>query len=51
MAAFYSGKALWGVPRAVERGAIASNAGVLFIHTGGLPGLLAQGEELREALG
>ena len=47
----YSGKALYGVARAVERGDITSDANVLFIHTGGLPGLLAQGEELREALG
>ncbi len=47
----YSGKALWGVARAVERGEISADANVLFIHTGGLPGLLAQGEELREALG
>lgn len=47
----YSGKALWGVARAVERGDIARDANVLFIHTGGLPGLLAQGEELHEALG
>lgn len=46
----YSGKALWGVARAVERGDIAPDANVLFLHTGGLPGLLAQGEELREAL-
>lgn len=46
----YSGKALWGVAQAVERGEIAREANVLFVHTGGLPGLLAQGEELREAL-
>ena len=47
----YSGKALWGVAQAIERGAIARDANVLFIHTGGLPGLLAQGDDLREALG
>ena len=47
----YSGKALWGVARAVARGDLSPDANVLFIHTGGLPGLLAQGEELREALG
>ncbi|MBX3220704.1 MAG: pyridoxal-phosphate dependent enzyme [Labilithrix sp.] len=46
----YTGKAMWGLARAVERGDIAADANVLFIHTGGLPGLLAQGEELREAL-
>lgn len=47
----YSGKALFGVAKAVARGEIHADARVLFIHTGGLPGLLAQGEELREALG
>ena len=46
----YTGKAIWGVARAVERGDIAPDANVLFLHTGGLPGLLAQGEELRDAL-
>ncbi|MDB4995002.1 MAG: putative pyridoxal phosphate-dependent deaminase [Myxococcaceae bacterium] len=38
----YTGKALFGVVRAVERGEIAKGARVLFVHTGGLPGLLAQ---------
>jgi D-cysteine desulfhydrase len=47
----YSGKALWGVARAVERGEISREANVLFLHTGGLPGLLAQGAELKDALG
>jgi D-cysteine desulfhydrase len=47
----YTGKAIWGVARAVERGDISAEANVLFLHTGGLPGLLAQGEDLREALG
>jgi len=47
----YSGKALFGLAAAIGRGEIASNARVLFIHTGGLPGLLAQGEELRDAIG
>jgi D-cysteine desulfhydrase len=47
----YTGKALFGLAKAVERGEIAQGARVLFLHTGGLPGLLAQGEELREALG
>ena len=46
----YTGKALFGLARAVERGEIAAGARVLFLHTGGLPGLLAQGEDLREAL-
>ena len=46
----YSGKALYGVAQAVEQGRIAKNANVLFLHTGGLPGLLAQGESLRDVL-
>jgi D-cysteine desulfhydrase len=47
----YTGKALFGLAKAIERGAIARSARVLFLHTGGLPGLLAQGEDLRGALG
>jgi D-cysteine desulfhydrase len=47
----YTGKALYGVAQAVARGDIGRGARVLFVHTGGLPGLLAQGEELRGALG
>jgi D-cysteine desulfhydrase len=47
----YTGKALFGVAKAVERGEIKPGARVLFLHTGGLPGLLAQGEELRDAVG
>ena len=43
----YTGKALFGLAKAVERGEIARSARVLFLHTGGLPGLLAQGEDLR----
>jgi D-cysteine desulfhydrase len=46
----YTGKALWGVAKAIERGEIARGAEVLFLHTGGLPGLLAQGDELRDQL-
>jgi D-cysteine desulfhydrase len=46
----YTGKALFGVAAAVRRGEIDSEANVLFVHTGGLPGLLAQGEELAAAL-
>jgi D-cysteine desulfhydrase len=46
----YTGKALFGLAQAVERGEISANARVLFLHTGGLPGLLAQGEDLRAAL-
>jgi D-cysteine desulfhydrase len=46
----YTGKALFGLTQAVERGEIAAGARILFLHTGGLPGLLAQGEDLRDAL-
>lgn len=46
----YTGKALFGVAKAVARGEIRKGARVLFLHTGGLPGLLAQGGELGEAL-
>jgi D-cysteine desulfhydrase len=46
----YTGKALFGLAAAIERGEIARGARVLFLHTGGLPGLLAQGEDLRAAL-
>jgi D-cysteine desulfhydrase len=46
----YTGKALYGVAEAVRRGDIPRGARVLFIHTGGLPGLLAQGAELDSAL-
>jgi D-cysteine desulfhydrase len=40
----YCGKAMHGLKAAVERGDIAAGARVLFVHTGGLPGLLAQGD-------
>ncbi len=40
----YTGKAMHGLRQAVERGDIARGARVLFLHTGGLPGLLAQGD-------
>lgn len=46
----YTGKALFGVAQAVSRGEIRRGSKVLFIHTGGLPGLLAQGEGLRDAI-
>jgi D-cysteine desulfhydrase len=39
----YTGKAMHGLKQAVERGDVARGARVLFLHTGGLPGLLAQG--------
>jgi D-cysteine desulfhydrase len=46
----YTGKALFGLARAAERGDVPEGAKVLFLHTGGLPGLLAQGGELAEEL-
>jgi D-cysteine desulfhydrase len=46
----YTGKALFGLAQAVERGEIREGSRVLFLHTGGLPGLLAQGDALRDAL-
>jgi D-cysteine desulfhydrase len=47
----YTGKALFGVAQAIASGDLRRGARVLFVHTGGLPGLLAQGDELRDALG
>jgi D-cysteine desulfhydrase len=41
----YSGKALYGLAQMTEK-----PARILFIHTGGLPGLLAQATELEEVL-
>jgi D-cysteine desulfhydrase len=46
----YTGKALFGLERALAKGAIRSGARVLFLHTGGLPGLLAEGEAFVEEL-
>ncbi len=45
----YTGKALYGLAQAVERGDVPRGARVVFLHTGGLPGLLAAGDELAEA--
>jgi D-cysteine desulfhydrase len=42
----YTGKALFGLQEAVKRGELSAASTVLFLHTGGLPGLLAQGGEL-----
>jgi D-cysteine desulfhydrase len=46
----YTGKAFSGLWDLVDRGVVPRGARVLFLHTGGLPGLIAQGEELRDAL-
>ncbi len=46
----YTGKAFFGLASAVQRGKVAVGARVLFIHTGGLPGLLAEAESFREVV-
>jgi D-cysteine desulfhydrase len=46
----YTGKAVHGLAAAVERGDVARGSRVLFLHTGGLPGLLAEGEAFRDEL-
>jgi len=46
----YTGKALFGLARAVDRGDVPRGSRVLFLHTGGLPGLLAEGDAFRETL-
>jgi D-cysteine desulfhydrase len=46
----YTGKALFSLAEAVKRGEIARGARVLFLHTGGLPGLLAQGDAFEAEL-
>jgi D-cysteine desulfhydrase len=40
----YTGKAMYGLKQAVKRGDVKRGSRVLFLHTGGLPGLLAQGD-------
>ena len=40
----YTGKAMHGLRGAVHRGDVPRGARVLFLHTGGLPGLLAQAD-------
>ena len=47
----YTGKAMHGLKQAVQRGDVARGARVLFLHTGGLPGLLAQGDAFAAQLG
>jgi D-cysteine desulfhydrase len=41
----YTGKAMHALAQAVLRGELARGSRVLFLHTGGLPGLLAQAPE------
>jgi D-cysteine desulfhydrase len=40
----YTGKAMHALANAITRGDVARGSRVLFVHTGGLPGLLAQGD-------
>jgi D-cysteine desulfhydrase len=40
----YTGKAMHALANAITRGEVARGSRVLFVHTGGLPGLLAQGD-------
>jgi D-cysteine desulfhydrase len=47
----YTGKAMHGLLQAVQRGQVSRGARVLFLHTGGLPGLLAQGDAFGTELG
>jgi D-cysteine desulfhydrase len=47
----YTGKAMHGLFLAVGRGDVPRGSRVLFLHTGGLPGLLAQGEAFAAELG
>ncbi len=46
----YTGKAFHGLKRCRDLGELGGGR-VLFLHTGGVPGLLAQAEDLRGALG
>ena len=47
----YTGKAFAGLVGMVDRGELPKGARVLFLHTGGLPGLLAQGETFAGEVG
>ncbi|MDP9148659.1 MAG: pyridoxal-phosphate dependent enzyme, partial [Myxococcota bacterium] len=47
----YTGKAMHGLRSAVARGDVPRGSRVLFLHTGGLPGLLADGDAFRAELG
>jgi D-cysteine desulfhydrase len=46
----YTGKAMHGLAELIHRDGAMVGKRVLFIHTGGLPGLLAQGEEFERCL-
>ena len=46
----YTGKALHGLAQWIRSDGAMVGKRVLFVHTGGLPGLLAQGEEFERCL-
>ena len=46
----YTGKAFVGLANAVRDGGVPRGSRVLFVHTGGLPGLLAQGDAFEREL-
>jgi D-cysteine desulfhydrase len=46
----YTGKALFGLAQAIHRDGSLVGKRVLFLHTGGLPGLLAQGDLFADEL-
>lgn len=46
----YTGKAMHGLVEAIQRGDVPRGSRVLFVHTGGLPGLFAQGDTFAPAL-
>lgn len=46
----YTGKAMFGLRAATLRGDVARGSRVLFLHTGGLPGLLGDGHAFLEEL-
>jgi D-cysteine desulfhydrase len=46
----YTGKAFFGLASAIKSGAIEVGSKVLFLHTGGLPGLLADPDAFRDVV-
>jgi D-cysteine desulfhydrase len=46
----YTGKAFFGLAQAVKRREIPVGSRALFLHTGGLPGLLAEAESFRDVV-
>jgi 1-aminocyclopropane-1-carboxylate deaminase/D-cysteine desulfhydrase-like pyridoxal-dependent ACC family enzyme len=46
----YSAKAAWGLVDLIAQGIFKSNQTILFIHTGGIPGLFAKSPELAQII-